>query len=137
MNKLSFWDYLCTKNPFLNLLFDFPRALNIEPNTRKTGAKHAKTPQTQIYHGMDGGFIWLKQGVSFVKPPAERVLSVLGRPIDYRRRGLDWPDPNRYLTEAAGFEFYSTDLVLARFACIPPIRILWITIYAAETLLCD
>jgi hypothetical protein len=60
MNKLSFWDYLCTKNPFLNLLFDFPRALDIAPNTRKPGAKHAKTPQTQIYRVMDGGFIWLK-----------------------------------------------------------------------------
>ena len=41
----------------LNLLFDFPRALDNAPNTKKPGVKLAKTPQTQIYRVMDGGLI--------------------------------------------------------------------------------
>jgi hypothetical protein len=86
MNKLSFWDHLCTKNPFLNLLFDFPRALDIAPNTRKTGAKHAKTPQTQTTFNVDGGLISGFYRGSFTKSNDEGVSDSTGRPI--RNLGL-------------------------------------------------
>jgi hypothetical protein len=74
MNKMSFWDYLCTKNLFLNLLFDFPRTLDIAPNTRKSEAKHAKTP-TDSDLSCDGRRVYLvKTGGLFCKTTGRKGI---------------------------------------------------------------
>jgi hypothetical protein len=80
---------------------------SITENSRGYGAR---IPQTQGVSGVDGGLIYIKDRVSFIKCTREGVCTVSGRPIANQGPRLDLGIINQYTMTALGLRIYGPDL---------------------------